>query len=742
MGADQSRLSTESSAAPAGAPDSPATAVCFDWIQYSEVSAQEFLQEDLSDGVVLRAKGRPGMALCTTRRRLYELLGSGETLFYACRPNREWDAVEGRVYRDTLYVRLQMPEFNVIVNARELGAALRDRSLVWDVEESDVVLPTTGSVSAMDGLQYFSADHCQEGTHKVVWTLLPRPSPEVPRGIDLYAPPHGPSPLPPAASLDEAGLVPTPRLRFKTTADIDLSGYLVAVEKSEGEYRVLNVRQHDPAQRRMLRVPIVRASGGGGGESLPFIQDPDGVLTAQVSRQQEPRLRAWLEARLAAPPLHEDDDGDDDALVLKGLPATVTIATATVKSVWSAPIIRVNLASGAKMFVGKRGKVELLEGALSTAASPLARDGSDMAAVLRSWLDGVFVAHPEKRYMRLSAATLTLDMSRIVRVVAAPGSTRPQGVVLDNGLTLYTLGSSFDFDSSALGFAIRSGSDAAAVKRALALLLEQGRSQQAPPPVLQRRVERAKLVWGVEAYDVLRPERLTAAEGAIPAGWWKLVPSEGHGRAVLYASEDATEVCDACGVLRARPSVEEARVLLDFLRTAPREPLRVTFRDASLRLDARDVLSVRARKPGAVKVFYTTLRDFAGVREELSWFEVDRVVYVDNDAGTVQYSFEDSSSSLIGDIVAFVKELSEQPLKFVTELQGRVSVDTSDIVRVQAVQNGHRLTWSWGMEATLTRGVLREVDGLFTVGLTQDKAVLRAMNRFIEAALRSGRYTA
>jgi len=158
---------------------------CFDFVGFEDVDAAAYLAEDASDHVIIAPKG--GAPVCFTRTQLYAQLDDNELQFYDCVPPRAGAGAGavGKPIKDVLYSRLQMRDFNVIVPSTDLGAALRSHSQVWDLQQTDEVLAYTGSAQAFANSDYVSADHCQDGTSKSVWTLSPRPAP---LAATIYAP--------------------------------------------------------------------------------------------------------------------------------------------------------------------------------------------------------------------------------------------------------------------------------------------------------------------------------------------------------------------------------------------------------------------------------------------------------------------------------------------------------------------------------------------------------------------------
>jgi len=211
---------------------------------YDDVAASEYVDEDPGNNVVLVFSNS---AVCSTRERLYAALDDPELLFYECRAVSD---IAGEPNKERLYVRLQSTKQNVVVEATELGDALRTRSAIFDIHSTDEVLQRTGGKATIDRAEHMSGDHCQEGTDKRLFTLVPRAGTEV--DAPLYVPP------PPQRGGDGPNMV---HFKFASegargrlyvalqvgdaltpvcTLDTTLAGHVVKVER-EGETPGLHV---------------------------------------------------------------------------------------------------------------------------------------------------------------------------------------------------------------------------------------------------------------------------------------------------------------------------------------------------------------------------------------------------------------------------------------------------------------------------------------------------------------------
>jgi hypothetical protein len=146
---------------------------------------------------------------------------------------------------------------------------------VWDVLPTDDVLARTGSVDAMDNLQYVSGDHCQEGTGKAVWELVPREGTSA--GVEPWAPPP-----PLTVSLDATATLATLVVAMRGQK-------LVASTITRGA----DLRYRDTTRRSGVRVYMAYLVDGDGEEAAEIcriLADGTGTYTLRVGASRIQRV--------------------------------------------------------------------------------------------------------------------------------------------------------------------------------------------------------------------------------------------------------------------------------------------------------------------------------------------------------------------------------------------------------------------------------------------------------------------
>ena len=136
---------------------------------YDEQNIAEYLAQDMDNLVFVLGDS----ATCYTRKQLLEDAKDTTKVILECRP--DWKFVGP-------YLKLSLPNFNVIVPTSQIQSALNnakllktDSSRTFQLKSTNVELPLTASLDAarQEEGSFMSGDHCQSGTSKRVYALLP-----------------------------------------------------------------------------------------------------------------------------------------------------------------------------------------------------------------------------------------------------------------------------------------------------------------------------------------------------------------------------------------------------------------------------------------------------------------------------------------------------------------------------------------------------------------------------------------
>ena len=138
--------------------------VCDDILMLeNDVKIKDYLDE--KDNIVLIAMIPQTPAVCLSKKSFEILSNQSTNIFYEC-------ATTSLATRKMVaYVGINFSTFTCYVPATEVKTVFADQSNMFFISPTKKVLPYTVSKSVLDGGSRVSADYCQLGTEKQVWTL-------------------------------------------------------------------------------------------------------------------------------------------------------------------------------------------------------------------------------------------------------------------------------------------------------------------------------------------------------------------------------------------------------------------------------------------------------------------------------------------------------------------------------------------------------------------------------------------
>ncbi len=158
---------------------------CFDVGSQSQMHVRRYLQASADNIVVLLADGQPR---CATRSRIQSYRQDNDHVFMPCAAS-----YVGSVDRSIRLIRIPL-DYNIFVPETDLIRLDTEQDVrIWQLVESRVVVPRTAALTAVDGHDFVSVSHCQDGTQKTLTRIIPvrvreqdpahnRPNDEAPAG--------------------------------------------------------------------------------------------------------------------------------------------------------------------------------------------------------------------------------------------------------------------------------------------------------------------------------------------------------------------------------------------------------------------------------------------------------------------------------------------------------------------------------------------------------------------------------
>jgi hypothetical protein len=146
---------------------------CFDIIMYNDEDIEKYISSNSNDNIVIiEPSGKK--AVCFSRDALQKLLKDPDTIFYPCIGRNGRYPVD---YEKEM-VRIYLSGFNVVVPLSDAEAAISNTSRIFRLYKADAEqYKTTSSRSSIaSGANWIGRDHCQDGSDKQLYRLLPQPT--------------------------------------------------------------------------------------------------------------------------------------------------------------------------------------------------------------------------------------------------------------------------------------------------------------------------------------------------------------------------------------------------------------------------------------------------------------------------------------------------------------------------------------------------------------------------------------
>jgi len=158
---DWDRLGTDSGNLPG---------TCFDLTLYDSEDANIYLNENPNDNIIIMKVRNDGTFFSTCYQR--SILSTSEE-FYWC-PTESLSHIKAGPH-DTLRP-IYTSEFTAYVTSYTASKILKSHCKYFVLTQTDRTAPFTVSRTALDTSDFVSADHCQAGTSKSIWTVTCRDS--------------------------------------------------------------------------------------------------------------------------------------------------------------------------------------------------------------------------------------------------------------------------------------------------------------------------------------------------------------------------------------------------------------------------------------------------------------------------------------------------------------------------------------------------------------------------------------
>lgn len=138
---------------------------CFDWEDYDNRPIETYLNYT-PNGIIYSTLD--GHAVCSSVENLNFYLKDPTSIFYHCIGR------DGRFPVDQKWpvIKLPVADFMTYVPAAQLKRALKQKQNFLLLYPVDVKWETTASKGATEGGGWVSADHCQAGSDKQLWSLI------------------------------------------------------------------------------------------------------------------------------------------------------------------------------------------------------------------------------------------------------------------------------------------------------------------------------------------------------------------------------------------------------------------------------------------------------------------------------------------------------------------------------------------------------------------------------------------
>jgi hypothetical protein len=153
---------------------------CFDFIAYDDEQIESYLNENRHDNIViLDTRGQNGV--CFTRSQIAEGLEDSTGVYFPCLRAESMGSAAGNL----VLARMTMKDFTAFVPIQDLEAITSSvvvvneenahTDWVFELKPGNFTVPYSASVELFVSANpnYVSADHCQEGTQKTVYRLVP-----------------------------------------------------------------------------------------------------------------------------------------------------------------------------------------------------------------------------------------------------------------------------------------------------------------------------------------------------------------------------------------------------------------------------------------------------------------------------------------------------------------------------------------------------------------------------------------
>ncbi len=138
---------------------------CFDVGSQTQMHVRRYLQASADNIVVLLADGQPR---CATRSRIQSYRVDNDHVFMPCAAQ-----YVGSVDRSIRLIRIPL-DYNIFVPETDLIRLDTEQDVqIWQLVESQVVVPRTAALTAVDGHDFVSVSHCQDGTQKTLTRIIP-----------------------------------------------------------------------------------------------------------------------------------------------------------------------------------------------------------------------------------------------------------------------------------------------------------------------------------------------------------------------------------------------------------------------------------------------------------------------------------------------------------------------------------------------------------------------------------------
>lgn len=148
---------------------------CFDFTMYSDENIKKHISADKNNNIVIISPSGK-KSTCFSRTELKQLLKDQDTVFYPCIGRDGYFPVD----KQKTMVRIYSNDFNVVVPVTDVKTAISNTAAsIFRIHETDEKYETTASSRTTHNMQddaaRVSADHCQQGSDKQLYRLLPHP---------------------------------------------------------------------------------------------------------------------------------------------------------------------------------------------------------------------------------------------------------------------------------------------------------------------------------------------------------------------------------------------------------------------------------------------------------------------------------------------------------------------------------------------------------------------------------------